>query len=111
MGGGMRQAGYLAAAGSYALEHHIDRLKDDNRNAKILGEHLEKMSYVKKVLPVFTNIVIFEIEEESSTFIPKLADKGIAAVSFGKHKVRFVCHMEISDEMIQKTMEVLTSLQ
>jgi threonine aldolase len=111
MGGGMRQAGYLAAAGSYALEHNIERLKVDNQNAKILGDHLEKMSYVKKVLPVFTNIVIFEIEEESATFIPKLAEKGIGAVAFGKYKVRFVCHMEITDEMIQKTMEVLTSLQ
>jgi len=111
MGGGMRQAGYLAAAGLYALANNVDRLKDDNRNAKILGAHLNQMSYVKNVLPVFTNIVIFEIEEASATFIPKLAEKGIAAVAFGKHKVRFVCHMEISDEMIEKTMQILTSLQ
>lgn len=111
MGGGMRQAGYLAAAGMYALDHHINRLALDNAHAKILGEHLSTMNYVKSVLPVYTNIVIFEINEESKTFLPKLKEKRINASAFGKNKVRFVTHMGISEQMIQETQKKLTALQ
>ena len=111
MGGGMRQAGYLAAAGIYALDHHVDRLAIDNEHARILGAHLEKLSFVKSVLPVYTNIVIFEIKEESKTFVPKLKEKGIVASAFGKHHVRFVTHMDVSEDMIQETLNILSSLE
>ncbi|MFT4612508.1 MAG: threonine aldolase, partial [Gammaproteobacteria bacterium] len=62
LGGGMRQVGYLAAAGLYALDHHVERLTDDHKKAKEIGEVLEALSIIKKVEPIETNIVIFELE-------------------------------------------------
>jgi threonine aldolase len=64
MGGGMRQAGYLAAAGIYALDHHVQRLHEDHAKAKTLASTLRQLSYVEDVLPVETNIVIFELVKE-----------------------------------------------
>ena len=113
MGGGMRQAGYLAAAGIYALEHNIERLKIDNDKARDLGKTLESLDYVKGVRPVQTNILIFDLQEKGSAldFIARLKEKGIIASPFGPETVRFVTHLEITDGMIQKTKEILIGLQ
>jgi threonine aldolase len=110
MGGGMRQAGYLAAAGIYALDHHIDRLKEDNDRAKELGRFLKALPYVTAVRPVMTNIVIFDIDENRTVndFLDELKRKGINASQFGPQSIRFVTHMGISDEMVEKVKEVLT---
>ncbi len=103
MGGGWRQAGYLAAAGIYALENNIERLKDDHKRAKAIGNILEGKSFVKQVYPIETNIVIIELPENilATDFVNHLAKKNIACVTFGKHLVRFVTHMNFSDNNLE----------
>jgi threonine aldolase len=103
LGGGMRQAGFLAAAGIYALDHHINRLADDHDRAKKIANALEDLSFVDSVLPVETNIVIFKLANNglSVDFVEKLKQHGILAVSFGKHDVRFVTHLDFDDDMLQ----------
>jgi len=109
MGGGMRQTGILAAAAIYALDNNIPQLKVDNDRAKILGQFLAKQSFVKEVLPVRTNILIFELANggKSSDFISQLKLKGINAAPFGAHSVRFVLHRDITEGMIGEVMEIL----
>lgn len=108
MGGGMRQAGLLAAACIYALDNHVERLSEDHQRAKDLGKTLQKLSYVKEVIPVDTNIVIFELEQQlpGSKFIQKLADKNIKAVEFGPQQIRLVTHLDFTELMLNKTIEV-----
>lgn len=109
LGGGMRQAGFLAAAGIYALDHHVQRLTLDHLHAKILELALLKISYVKHIVPVKTNIVIFELDEKHSvdSFVSKANHLGIKCSSFGKHMVRFVTHLDVSAEMIDYAVENL----
>ena len=112
MGGGMRQAGLLAAAGIYALDNHIDRLNIDNQNARILGEVLEEMSYVTDVRPVQSNILIFDIDDRRTVaeFLQILEEQGIKAVQFGPKSVRFTMHLDISDNMVGRVIEVLRKI-
>ncbi len=113
MGGGMRQAGYLAAAAIYALDHHIDRLKVDNQKAKELGAALLSVPYVSQIRPVATNIVFFDVATPMTAprFLELLAAKGIKATSFGPQTLRFVTHLDYSDEMHQEVLEVLASMK
>jgi threonine aldolase len=102
-GGGMRQAGFLAAAGIYALDHHIDRLKEDHTRARELGEMLSKSPFVSEILPVATNIVIARLENTSpEEFMKKLADQNIKSVKFGKDLVRFVTHLDFGDDHLEE---------
>ncbi|WP_288373805.1 GntG family PLP-dependent aldolase [uncultured Algoriphagus sp.] len=102
-GGGMRQAGFLAAAGIYALDHHIARLKEDHARARMLGEMLSKSPCVSEILPVATNIVIARLENTSpEEFMKKLADQNIKSVKFGKDLVRFVTHLDFGDEHLEE---------
>ncbi len=112
MGGGMRQAGFLAAAGIYALDHHVDRLKEDNDHAKRLGEKLARLSYVENVRPVKTNIVIFDVAASmtAASFLEKLAAHGIKAAPFGPQTVRFVTHLDFTPAMLEQVLEILPSL-
>lgn len=112
MGGGMRQAGILAAAGIYALDHNIDRLKDDHQRAKSIVDHLKSMPYVEEILPSETNIVIFKLKENvpMDKFIAELSINGIGAASMGPQSVRFVTHLGIDDEDIQYLIDVLKQL-
>lgn len=98
MGGGMRQAGYIAAGCIYALENNIERLRIDNQRAKELGEILENQSWVEKVRPVETNIVIFDLADniKAQTVLELLKMKGIIASAFGPQTVRFVTHLDYS---------------
>ena len=108
-GGGMRQAGYLAAAGIYALDHHVERLKEDHARAKALGAILASMSYVESVMPVETNIIIFTLSEDmkSEELVQKLGENRIKAVGFGKQTIRFVTHLDFTDEMLEKVVIAL----
>lgn len=104
MGGGMRQVGILAAAGLYAIEHHIDRLKEDHANAKSLERLLKSRSWVEEVLPVDTNIVIFKLANgmKAEDQCKKMAVHGIHALPFGSDKIRFVTHLDFhSDHLVQ----------
>lgn len=110
-GGGMRQAGILAAAGIYALDNNIERLSQDHQKAKTLEDKLNNCSFIEKVLNVQTNIVIFDVDESYSTaqeFVEKLAEIGILCAPFSKQSVRFVTHLDISNEMIDYTLAKLS---
>lgn len=111
-GGGMRQAGFLAAAGIYALENNIDRLKEDHQRAKQLGEVLSGLSYVKSVLPVDTNIVVFEVIDSIShtSIIEKLAAKNLKVMAFGPQQIRMVTHLDFNDDMLTKVIYLLKEL-
>ncbi|MCU0325975.1 MAG: beta-eliminating lyase-related protein [Spirosomaceae bacterium] len=99
MGGGWRQAGFLAAAGTYALDNHIARLRDDHLRAKQIGSILEGLPFVENIYPIDTNIVIFELPKTllASDFVEKAKESGLGCVVFGKHLVRFVTHLDFSD--------------
>jgi len=109
-GGGMRQAGFLAAAGIYALDHHVDRLKDDHKRAKILGETLKGLSWVRSVDPVDTNIVVFSVDDVDKT-MQALADNNIRAVRFrGPKEIRMVTHLDFTDDMLDRAVTTLRKL-
>ncbi|MBI9034948.1 MAG: aminotransferase class I/II-fold pyridoxal phosphate-dependent enzyme [Bacteroidales bacterium] len=109
LGGGMRQAGYLAGAGIYALENNISRLKEDHNRARILAQELASLSYVDKVLPVSTNIVIFKLTEQISDhlFIKRMDEQGIKLVGFGPQTIRMVTHLYYNDQMLEQTINIL----
>lgn len=112
-GGGMRQAGYLAAAGIYALDNNIGRLQKDHKRAKELAAVLAKLPFVENVLPVETNIVIFNLNNKLTPekLVVSLAEKNIKVVAFGKQAVRFVTHLDFTDEMLQQTILALNNLK
>lgn len=109
LGGGMRQIGYMAAAGLYALDHHIERLAEDHQKAKEIGNALKNQSYVSEVEPVETNIVIFYLKPgiNEPEFLKKLSDKGIRISAMGQGKLRIVTHLDYTDEMHKKLLKVL----
>ncbi|MTI32129.1 threonine aldolase family protein, partial [Xanthovirga aplysinae] len=111
-GGGMRQAGYLAAAGIYALNNNIDRLIEDHQRARVLEETLKKCSYVDSTLPVATNIVIFKLQEKFTVeeILSKMDAAGLKAVRFGKKEIRLVTHLDFNDEMLERATKILRSL-
>ncbi len=108
-GGGMRQAGFLAAAGIYALDHHVERLKIDHSHARILEEALMKSPAVSNVLPVETNLILFDTVEPAASFLEKLAEYGIKALSTDKHRIRFVLHLDVHPEQVEHVVSVLGS--
>ena len=108
-GGNMRQVGYLASAGMYALDHHIDRLAKDHKKAKEIGALLSELSIIAKVEPIETNIVIFELEPhvDESEFLQQLSNKNIRIIGMGSNKLRMVTHLDYSDAMHERLLEVL----
>lgn len=111
-GGGMRQAGYIAAAGIYALENNIERLKDDHRRAKELGAAAEKLPFVKSTLPIDTNIVVLNIVDDVDykQIIRQLDKKGLKTIAFGPQQIRMVTHLNFTDDMLSETLSLLKSL-
>ena len=109
LGGGMRQAGFLAAAGIYALDNNVDRLREDHRKAKAIGKILETKAFVKSVYPIQTNIVIFELEEniESTTMVSRFAENNILCAPFGKYLVRMVTHLDFTDDMLSEFEKII----
>ncbi|SDG14455.1 L-threonine aldolase [Dyadobacter soli] len=103
MGGGWRQAGFLAAAGIYALDNHVDRLRDDHSRARTIGELFADRQEVSEVFPVDTNIVIIKLNDGISEkeYVSRLAEAGILAVTFGKGLVRFVTHLDFTDDLLE----------
>ncbi len=110
-GGGMRQAGYLAAAGLYALQHHVERLKDDHARAQLLVNALENAGWVKSVMPVETNIVIFEVagENSASHWVEELKQKGVRTAATSASTIRMVTHLGIVDEDVNRVLQVIGS--
>jgi threonine aldolase len=112
-GGGMRQSGYLAAAGLFALQNNLTRLEIDHRRAKELGSLLEKMPWVANVEPVETNILIFGLQPsvDEKLFMEKLKQKGILISSMGHGKLRIVTHLDYKEVMHEYVMEVFSKLE
>ena len=113
MGGGMRQAGFLAAAGIYALDHHIDRLAEDHRRARVLAAAIQAHPGVTDAMPVETNILAFKPDpfwKEEIALRDELAEKGIRASIFGGGYLRFVTHLDITDGMIDYVIETFRQL-
>lgn len=106
-GGGMRQAGFLAAAGIYALKNNIGRLKQDHDNAKQISKTIAKSSIASAVLPVETNIIIFETLAPASDIVEKLKQKNILCYAIAPDRVRLVVHLDITEEMVNKTIEII----
>jgi threonine aldolase len=112
LGGGMRQAGYLAAAGLYALQHNVGRLEEDHRRAKQLGQLLQQLIWVDVVEPVETNVLIFSLKPQfaEATLMDKLKQKGISISSLGKNKLRIVTHLDYKEVMHQYVLETLQKI-
>ncbi len=110
MGGGMRQAGILAAAGLYALEHHIQRLADDHRRATELADHIRQLPGVRLVVEPETNIVLFDVDEGvgHKQWLASLRDQGLLSVPFGKNRIRMVSHIDIDDADLSAAREILS---
>ena len=107
-GGGMRQAGFLAAAGIYALDHHVERLKIDHAHAALLAEALKGKSWVANVLPVETNLVLFDTFEPAKNILEKLLAKGIKANATGPNRIRFVTHLDVHPDMVEYVIRSLS---
>ena len=105
-GGAMRQVGFLAAAGIYALDNNIERLADDHKKAKEIEQLLNSLSYIKKVEPVETNIIIFYVKDHlnAEDFISKMEEKNILLTPMGDGKIRIVTHLDFSDQMLEKLL-------
>lgn len=109
LGGNMRQIGYVAAAGIYALDHNINRLAEDHKKAKEIGAVLADLSIISKVEPIETNIVIFELEShvDEAEFLQQLSDKDIHIIGMGSNKLRMVTHLDYTDAMHRRLLDVL----
>ena len=109
LGGGMRQVGIVASAGTYALNHHVDRLKDDHEHAQIIANALTNCSWINQVLDVETNIIVASLKDdfEPLKFLHKLEDNGVLAIPFGKGKIRMVTHLDVSSGNVEKVVESL----
>jgi threonine aldolase len=112
-GGGWRQAGFLAAAGIYALDKHIDRLSEDHAKARVLCECLGNQTYVKRVAPVQTNIVIFYLQEAiaEATFVATLRERGVHCINLGHGRLRMVTHLDVSMSQIEQVCDILAGLK
>ena len=113
LGGGMRQAGFLAAAGIYALDNNIERLAEDHKKAKEIGNLLNTLDFIKKVEPIETNIIIFELDESqlsAEAFLKKLEENKISIISMGQGKLRIVTHLDYTDSMHDTFLNVLPQL-
>lgn len=108
-GGAMRQVGYLAAAGIYALDHHVERLALDHAKAQHIAQELQGLTYVKKVEPVETNIIIFYVNDDlnADDFIASMARKNILLTPMGDGKIRIVTHLDFTDEMLSVLLDEL----
>lgn len=113
-GGGMRQAGIIAAGGVFALKHHVERLAEDHKNAKQIGELLASKNWIKEVLPVETNIVVGHVADGWSEMqvVEKLLEKGIHCVAFGAGRIRMTTHLHIGEsemkDLANKLPDTLT---
>ncbi|MEP6596927.1 MAG: GntG family PLP-dependent aldolase, partial [Ginsengibacter sp.] len=111
-GGGMRQAGYLAAAGIYALEYNVERLALDHLHAKQIAEALLKKDFTGKMLPVETNMIIFEVIGfyTAKTLTEAFQKFSILVMTISPTQIRLVLHLDISDEMVSETINVIQQL-
>ncbi|MFT3823106.1 MAG: GntG family PLP-dependent aldolase [Chitinophagaceae bacterium] len=111
-GGGMRQAGIMAASGIYALHHNISRLAEDHDHAKTIAAALAKKEFTASILPVETNIIIFEVSApyQPSTVTARLKENNILAIPFSPTQIRMVLHLDITPEMVKEVVKVIENM-
>jgi len=109
LGGGMRQVGYLAAAGIYALDNHVERLQEDHQKAATIAAFLQELSYIKAVEPVETNIIIFELSDsiDEVEFVNDLRNQGVWIVGMGQGKLRITTHLDFTEDMLKALLIIL----
>ena len=112
LGGGMRQSGYLAACGLYALENNIQKLHQDHLRAREISNLLEKLYFVEEVYPVETNIIIFKNKDKFSTkdFINFMYHNGVELIGMGDNKLRLVTHLDYTNDHHEKFMTLLSEI-
>ncbi|MEN9572089.1 MAG: hypothetical protein RL172_3320 [Bacteroidota bacterium] len=112
LGGGMRQAGYLAAAGIYALENNLNRLVQDHEHAQLIGNALQKKLFIKNLMPVQTNILVFEVAAPytAASFTDYLASKQVLAFAISATQVRMVTHLDISRDMVNHLVAIIDAM-
>lgn len=112
MGGGMRQAGFLAAAGLFALKHHVDRLTEDHDKAKQLERAFLNCDWIESSLAVETNILVVILKDDTKRdfYIQKLGDLGVKVSAFGPGMIRLVTHLDISQDAVEYTKEQLKKI-
>ena len=108
----MRQAGFMAAAGLYALQNNFKRLEEDHLHAKQIADALRQKEFISEVLPVETNIIIFHLKagQNAKDLVAKLKEKGILGYAIGPASVRLVVHLDITEEMVIRTIDVISKL-
>jgi threonine aldolase len=111
-GGGMRQAGFMAASGLYALQHHVHRLAEDHAHAKQIAETLAKKEFTGDILPVETNIIIFEIKQpwQPQQVVEKLKENNILTIAISPTQIRMVLHLDVTAKMVKSIISTIQSL-
>jgi threonine aldolase len=111
-GGGMRQAGFIAAAGMFALKNNVERLSIDHQHAKLIAAVLQEKDFVGEILPVETNIIIFEVKGRITApeFVSKLQEKNMLMFAISPTQVRLVLHLDITEAMVQHTIDAINQL-
>jgi threonine aldolase len=111
-GGNMRQVGYLAAAGLFALENNLERLAEDHLRAKEIGALLMQQPYIKSLEPIETNIIIFELNDDinEAQFIKGMDEKGVKLIGMGSGKLRLVTHLDYTQQMHERFLTILSQM-
>lgn len=112
MGGGMRQAGFIAAGALYGLQHQVERLAEDHLHAKQIAAALKEKDFVEDIYPVETNIIIFKVGGRftAKELVQTLLEKNIQTIAMAPTIVRIVLHLDISKDMVAQTIGVIESL-
>jgi threonine aldolase len=108
----MRQAGFMAAAGLYAMQNHVERLFEDHRHARMIADALRKKDFIGQIIPVETNIVIAETIAPwtPSSFAAEMKQKGVLLLPFSPTRFRMVLHLDVTPEMVDRTIRVIEEL-
>ncbi|MCO6496965.1 MAG: aminotransferase class I/II-fold pyridoxal phosphate-dependent enzyme [Chitinophagaceae bacterium] len=111
-GGGMRQAGIIAAGGLYALKNNIERLGIDHSHATAIADTLREKEFVTEIFPVETNIIIFGVggKYSAKSLAEEFGKNGIKVIAISPTRIRIVTHLDISSEMVEKTVNLIRSL-
>ncbi len=111
LGGGMRQIGYMAAAGNFAIDNHVQRLSEDHRRAKELANALQQCSFVTRVAPVVTNIIIFETNQDAQKVVATFAKQNVHFYGMGQGKLRMVTHLDYTETQHVVLLELLDKMR
>jgi len=110
MGGGMRQVGYLAAAGIYALDHNVERLADDHLRAKHISNSIQGAPFVLGTELPETNILMVDLDISADAYLKKLSANNMQAIGFGPNRIRITTHLDVSENDIEKAIGIMKNL-